>query len=439
MNNKRFKQTEIGEIPENWSFTPFREVAYLSKEVFDPKKAKQDESSVYLGLEHFCEGGFALNGIGQSDEIQSSKFRFVSGDVLFGKLRPYFKKVYSPKFDGVCSTDIWVLRAKQGVDQKFLYFLVGSDTFLNKAIESSEGTKMPRASWDFIANYRFPIPAFNEQQQIASILSSLDDKIELNKKMNKMLEEIGKALFKRWFVDFEFPNDDGKPYKSSGGEMADSEIGEIPKGWKIKPLRELVEYYVGGGWGSEQQNENHTIEAAVVRGTDIPAIKTGSYGSPPIRFHKESNYRSRVLEEGDIVFEVSGGSTDQPVGRSCLILDGLLNQYCNKPICASFCKLIRPIKDLGYLLQPSFELLYSTDEIYKYQEKSTGITNYKFEFFLDEYKLVLPLIPSLITQYISFSKSLNNRISVLSVENENLKKIRDSLLPRLMSGKLRVN
>lgn len=438
MKNNNYKQTEIGEIPENWNLSPFGEVAYLSKEIFDPKKVGQDESSVYLGLEHFCEGGFALNGIGQSDEIQSNKFRFVSGDVLFGKLRPYFKKVYSPKFDGVCSTDIWVLKAKQGIDQKFLYFLVGSDAFLNKAVESSKGTKMPRASWDFIANYKFPIPSLDEQQQIAGFLSSLDDKIELNQKMNKTLEKIGKAFFKRWFVDFEFPGNNGRPYKSSGGEMVDSELGEIPKGWKIKPLRELVEYYVGGGWGSELQDEDHPIEAAVVRGTDIPAIKTDGYGLLPIRFHKRSNYKARVLTEGDIVFEVSGGSTDQPVGRSCLVLAGLVDQFDNKPICASFCKLLRPVRDFGYLLQPSFELLYSTDEIYKYQEKSTGITNYKFEFFLDDYKFALPSDPSLITQYIMFSRSLNNRVSVLSVESENLKKIRDSLLPRLMSGKLRV-
>ncbi len=243
MSKTDYKQTEIGEIPEDWSLEPFGEVAYNSKDIFNPKKDGRDEGSVYLGLEHLCEGGFAINGIGKSDEIQSNKFKFVSGDILFGKLRPYFKKVYSPKFDGVCSTDIWVLRAKQGIDQKFLYFLVGSDIFLNKAIESSEGTKMPRASWDFIANYKFPIPSLDEQQQIAYILSSLDDKIELNRKMNKTLEEIGKALFKRWFVDFEFPNEQGKPYKSSGGRMVDSELGEIPEGWKVGYLGDVVENF----------------------------------------------------------------------------------------------------------------------------------------------------------------------------------------------------
>ena len=421
MKNQNYKQTVIGEIPEDWQVTTLGGTATLNYGKSLPEMSRS-------------EGGVPVYGSSGVTGYHSQALVQNEGYII-GRKGTIGTVHYSPEPFYPIDTTYYVTKDDINCDFKYFYYLL-KYLNLNKLNFDSA---VPGLNRGVAYRQKYAAPkTISEQQQIASILTSLDDKIELNRKINKTLEEIGKALFKRWFVDFEFPNDDGKPYKSSGGKMVDSELGEIPKGWKIKPLRELVEYYIGGGWGSELQDEDHPIEAAVVRGTDIPAIKTDGYGLLPIRFHKRSNYKARVLTEGDIVFEVSGGSTDQPVGRSCLVLAGLVDQFDNKPICASFCKLLRPVRDFGYLLQPSFELLYSTDEIYKYQEKSTGITNYKFEFFLDDYKFALPSDPSLITQYIMFSRSLNSRMSVLSVESENQKKIRDSLLPRLMSGKLRV-
>ncbi|MCS4585906.1 hypothetical protein FZ990_10100 [Clostridium perfringens] len=92
-----------------------------------------------------------------------------------------------------------------------------------------------------INNIKIPLPSLGEQKAIAKILSDLDEKIEINNKINKNLEEMAQAIFKQWFVDFEFPNEEGKPYKSSGGEMVESELGMIPKGWKIKNITELVD------------------------------------------------------------------------------------------------------------------------------------------------------------------------------------------------------
>ena len=399
----KYKQAEIGEIPEDWVSMPFGEVAYLSKEIFDPKKAGQNKGTVYLGLEHFCEGGFALNGVGQSDEIQSNKFRFVSGDVLFGKLRPYFKKVYSPKFDGVCSTDIWVLRAKQGVGQKFLYFLVGSDTFLNKAVESSEGTKMPRASWDFIANYKFPIPSIGEQQQITNFLSSLDDKIELNRKMNKTLEEIGKALFKRWFVDFEFSNDDGKPYKSGGGEMVDSELRKIPEGWEVGEIGSVVNIVYGKGLLTNKLKDN-----------GYPVFG----GNGIIGFFDKYLY-----EEPQVIVGCRGagsGNIKQTLPKSYVTNNSLVLEIpCDSKI----------------------------DRFYLGQHLSlTGVDEYitgsaQPQITVDSLKKYLLLIPST-----SILKIFNGQMKIIDLivsnnerEIESLSQIRDSLLPRLMSGKLRVN
>ena len=100
----------------------------------------------------------------------------------------------------------------------------------------ASGSVFRNLKTDIVRNHKISLPPLKEQQKIAEILSSLDEKIELNIKMNKTLEEIAKTIFKRWFIDFEFPNEEGKPYKSSGGEFINSELGEIPKGWRVEKL-----------------------------------------------------------------------------------------------------------------------------------------------------------------------------------------------------------
>jgi len=440
MINQQYKQTEIGEIPGNWSLKPFREVAYLSKDIFDPKKAGYGKSYAYLGLEHFCEGGFALNGIGQSDKIQSNKFRFVSGDILFGKLRPYFKKVYSPKFDGVCSTDIWVVKAKQGIDQKFLYFLVGSNTFLNKAVESSEGTKMPRASWDFIANYKFPIPSsINEQRQIASILSSLDDKIELNKQMNKTLEQIGKALFKRWFVDFEFPfdftsttlsvnaqgkpNEQGKPYKSSGGKMVDSELGEIPEGWEVKDLDSISEIKNGFAFKSEDYTDEGVFLLRTRNFSQSKYIIKDEVVFLPERFYED--YKNFQLRKFDVLLVMVGASVGCLGFVTSHVLPALQNQNMWN---------FRARETQNQLF-----LKFLVERIVKENIGSASGSARDF-FRKDFFRTIKFACPS--NEILeSFNKVVLPMFEILDKnlkEIEGLSQIRDSLLPRLMSGRLRV-
>src|SRR5699024_8577850 len=116
---------------------------------------------------------------------------------------------------------------------KYLYQLLKSPLMKNQYKSMSTGTAQPQLPIKDIKKLELIVPPLEEQEKIANILSSLDDKIELNNDMNKTLEEMAQSIFKRWFVDFEFPNEDGEPYKSSGGEMVDSELGMIPKGWEV--------------------------------------------------------------------------------------------------------------------------------------------------------------------------------------------------------------
>lgn len=111
----------------------------------------------------------------------------------------------------------------------------------------NEGTTIPSLRTDTLNKIEFQIHSLEEQEKIVNILSSLDDKIELNNEMNKTLEEMAQSIFKRWFVDFEFPNEDGQPYKSSGGEMVESELGMIPKDWEYGVINDTCEKIYSGG------------------------------------------------------------------------------------------------------------------------------------------------------------------------------------------------
>lgn len=429
----KLKQAEIGEIPENWSLRPFGEVAYLSKDVFDPKKIGNDKSYSYLGLEHFCEGGFALNGIGQSDKIQSNKFRFVFNDVLFGKLRPYFKKVYSPKFDGVCSTDIWVIRAKQGISQKYLYFLVGSDTFLNKAVESSKGTKMPRASWDFIANYKFLMPSsINEQQQIASILSSLDDKIELNRKMNKTLEEIGKTLFKHWFVDFEFPDKNGKPYKSSGGKMIDSELGKLPERWEICNIDDIAEFQNGFAFYTIGYSDEGVKVVDLLNIDEFGNFKEADrdkFLSREIAY--KNRFKKYILNKDDLVMVMTDMTQNMGILGKCARIRESDRFILNQRICRLRAKTVDT-----YFLQS-----YLNSQIINNKLKQVSLGTVQKYFNTSHIKQLKFVIPNkeIMDKYSILIRSVYLKKDQLLEETDFLQKIKNTILPRLMNGRLRVN
>lgn len=216
------------------------EFAKLVKKQYQPNA---DEELIYIGLEHIEQQTLRINGYGNSKNVISQKYRFSSGDILFGKLRPYFRKVFRPKFDGVCSTDIWVIKAKKDFDQGFLFYFLANQSFIDACNSGSSGTRMPRADWDHLSETEWELPPLPTQHRIADILSALDDKIELNRQTNDTLEAIAQAIFKEWFVNFNFPG--------ATGEMIESELGMIPKGWRVGKLGEICEFAYGKGLKSE--------------------------------------------------------------------------------------------------------------------------------------------------------------------------------------------
>lgn len=148
----------------------------------------------YIGLEHIGKGTLSLVGTGTARDVDSTKSAFRAGDILFGKLRPYFRKVVRPTFDGICSTDIWVIRPKAGVDAGYLSYLMASKAFVDFASQGSEGTRMPRAKWEFVVRFPLSLPPVPEQQAIGHLLGKLSNEIELSRRTAETLEDTLRTL-----------------------------------------------------------------------------------------------------------------------------------------------------------------------------------------------------------------------------------------------------
>lgn len=396
---------------ENWKTHKLSQIATLRKQNIAPKDFCDQH---YIGLEHIGQGNFLLESIGKATDATSNKAVFQSGDILYGKIRPYFKKAYRPKFEGICSTDILVIKTKDEnlITQEYLFQIIKTQEFTDKATETSSGTKMPRADWSSLGNYKINVPPLPEQRSIASILSAIDDKIELNLQMNKTLEEMAMTLYKHWFVDF-------GPFKD--GEFVDSELGMIPKGWEVKPIGDIIETLGGGTPKTEVAEywENGTIDwysptdltkanALYSLGSAKKITELGLKKSSARLFPKGSLLMSSRATIGAITINRAEACTNQ--GFITMIPNDILSLY----------------QLHGWTVQ-NMDLIIS---------KANGST-FK-EISKNNFRSLLIVVGNGIQKYLKNSESIYNQIENNILENQTLAILRDSLLPKLISGEVRV-
>ena len=175
-----------------------------------------------------------------------------------------------------------------------------------------------------IESFLVPIPPLSQQMIISKVLGALDDKIELNRRMNQTLEDMARAIFKSWFVDFD-PVREGHPLFANS--FHESPLGFIPKGWEVGILRDFVEYALGGDWGTTSPSDTEDEAALCIRGADIPHLQDAEPGKMPVRFLSARSLIKRTLRHGDLVIEISGGSPDQSTGRCILVRQQLLDRF----------------------------------------------------------------------------------------------------------------
>ena len=271
-------------------------------------------------------------------------------------------------------------------------------------------------------------PDLQTQKRIGDILSNYDDLIENNQKQIKLLEEAAQRLYKEWFVDLRFPGHETTPITNG-----------IPEGWRKCVLSDIVGYEIGGGWGEEEPTEKCDIPAYVIRGTDLYGISHGDAMSVPHRYHAYKNLDARRLVDGDIVFEVSGGSKTEGVARTALIRSAMLEQWGDAVMCASFCKLIR-VKDQNHaqLLFDAFQYMRASGKTAEYDKRSaSSIVNYRWKDFLATETVLIP-DEKILEKYNALASNMYDLIIQKSIAIEKAKDARDRLLPKLMNGEIEV-
>ena len=314
------------------------------------------------------------------------------------------------------------------IDAKYLYY------YLSISHLDGFGTSQQQITAPYLSRIKISIfEDINYQCHIASILSAYDNLIENNNKRIRLLEQMAENLYKEWFVRFRFPGHEK-------AEFVNTKLGKLPTSFSVTNMNSVFDDYIGGGWGNDDESEDFSISASVIRGADFPKVWHYDVSTCPRRYHKKSNYKARQLQDGDIVMEISGGTSEQPVGRTVLVTQDMINRFeGGRVICASFCKLIRLKKEIisPYFFYFWMHYLYDTRIIDRFQLQSTGIINFKFEPFLKKGIVMLP--PKELMK--SFEDKINpifKEINQLAIQNDNLSRQRDLLLPRLMSGKLEV-
>ena len=365
-----------------------------------------------------------------------SKFR--NGDTLMARITPSlehgktaFVNFLNEGEVGGGSTEFIVLSNREGVSlSEYVYYLAISSIIREPAIKSMSGTSgRQRVDPDIFEQIQVPAPDLDEQQAIVKILSDLDEKIELNNQMNKTLEDIAQAIFKRWFIDFEFPNENGEPYKSSGGEMVESELGMIPMGWYVDNLGKYVEVVKGCSYSSIDLKPSDT---ALVTLKSIN--RGGGFNRNGYKEYVGKYKDNQIVKEGDILLAQTDLTQNGDVIGRPAFFHG--ETTYSKVIASLDLQIIRHLN--GFSKYFVFYLL-DTDS---FHEHALSHTNGTTVLHLDrnavsEFRCIIPK-NDILDQFDAVVSQ------ILSLENNNLQEInylteiRDLLLPKLMTGKIRI-
>lgn len=419
-----FKDTEIGRIPFEWDVRMIQDVAEVVSGATPKTKVAEywDGNIAWItpkDLSNHTERYIYRGDRMITDEgLKNSSAKLLpKGSVLFSSRAPIGYTAIAAQ--ELCTNQGFksMICNQQILDNNFMFYMMN---YKKNEIENiAGGSTFKEVSGKTVKEFKIPIPPLDEQKAIAKVLSDLDEKIETNNKINKKLEEMAQAIFKQWFVDFEFPNEDGKPYKSSGGEMVESELGMIPKGWNIKKLSELADMKNGVNYGRNQEGEK--VKVVNVRDFDGSLVVNDKKLDNVFLLQKQINdYR---LQKYDTVIVRSA----KP-GETLLVNDDNLKVY------SGFTIRIRP-KDYNIKLYVFYCIRNSIRQL----ENSSNGTIFKNlnQQLLGKVSVIEPKI-EVINKYNDFIKTIIDKIYIVNEEINRLTDLRDTLLPKLMSGEIRV-
>lgn len=369
----------------------------------------------------------------QSKELKGGA-RFQNNDTLFARITPCLEngkicQVKNLKNDlGFGSTEFLVFRGKKDIsDTDFVYYLSRSEIFRNFAEQNMVGTSgRQRVSKEVFSNLELSLPPLPTQTTIAEILSSLDDKIELNNQINQNLEALAQALFKQWYVDFEFPNENGEPYKFSGGEMVDSELGEIPKGWSVGAFGDLCKIINGYAFKSKdfkEHGENGIIKIRNVSG-NIVDINNTQFVTNTVTSNVQDKFK--VLS-GDILIAMTGAE----VGKIGVVPETKKSLWLNQRV-----GKLKPLINNSDIFIYTMYNIMGISELVKNSAMGSAQPNISASG-IESLKFIIPFQKTISDFSSIFKNTFDIKLKNMG-ENQNLEILRDTILPKLISGELEV-
>ena len=333
--------------------------------------------------------------------------------------------IFTEKPFWTVDTMFWTIIDTKLVLPHYLYYTIKDIDFASLNV----GSAVPSLTCPIIEAIEVSIPCIETQKMILNCIEPLDSKIELNNRINHNLEEQAQALYKSWFVDFE-------PFKD--GKFVESELGMIPEGWRVGRYNDIISTTVSGDWGKEDLIGNYTHKVSCIRGCDFADASHGLRGNIPERYILEKNYDNKRLLDKDIIVEISGGTPTVSTGRICMISNKLLKKYNNDLVCTNFCKIIRPHKGYSSYIFYSWFDKYLQKVMFGYENGTSGIKNFQLSDFLEKEPVIIPSLDA-ISRFATIIDSYQIVIQMNGSENTKYTEIRDTLLPKLMSGELKIN
>ena len=344
------------------------------------------------------------------------------GDILLSNIRPYFRKTWLATHSGGCNADVLCIRAnpKKCLPQ-YLYYLFTTDNFVTDYLKSCKGAKMPRGDVNRLLNYEFNLPDLPTQLRIAGVLGSIDEKIELNRKKIAELEALAKTIYDYWFVQLDFPDANGKPYKSSGGKMVWNEQlkREVPKGWGVVQLSSLCSI-------STRQCSPGKMDSDLLEHYSIPAFDEGVYPS----FDSPSEILSNkfVVPIGGILYSKLNAQFKR-------IWDPL--HLTELPIASSEFVIYVPINPK---LRGFVYATLNDERFYKFANSISSCSTGSRKRFTPEttnrFPVVVPTANGIAERFSTLCSDLLESIRKCRIETQELKHTRDTLLPLLMNGQV---
>ncbi len=408
MNKKQLEH----KIPDGWNKKEFGDFINLSKEKHNPKNT----TIIYkcIELEHISQKTGRLLDFTYSNFQLSTKNKFYKNDVLYGKLRPYLRKYLKPKFDGVCLSEIWVLKPNSKVcDSNFVFYLIQTNIF-NYVANISTGTKMPRADWSYVSEYPFLLPPLPEQKKIADILTTWDNAIDKTESLINAKTNLKRGLMQKLLT--------GKVrFKEFEGQK-----------WEMVKLREVAKLIKGITYKSIDYTDDKDIGMIFI--TIKCIIKNGGFNINGIKYYKGDYSNEHIIKSNDLIIAntdltragdivgcpvyVPSIKTEKPILMSMDISKLKTNNKINKEFLYYYLMTKKSRKFMKIHSSGSTVLHLKTKEV-------------------PNYKIPLPPLPEQ-QKIASVLSSIDREIDLLNNKLDMLKQQKKGLMQKLLTGKVRV-